>query len=191
MSTDRSLVSDEELLQALEEKNLEALEELYDRHHRTALAIAFRVLGDTKLSEDVVQEAFLAVWRQSDSFKPDRGSARTWLFSIVRHRAIDVTRGRTFINERMSLDEINFEPRQPDVWNQVSDSLDNQRVKQAVDTLPDAQREAITLAYYGGQTQREIAEKTGVPLGTIKGRMRLGLQKLRSMLVESEPGDSD
>lgn len=191
MSTDRSLVSDEEFLQALEEKNLEALEELYDRHHRTALAIAFRVLGDTKLSEDVVQEAFLAVWRQSDSFKPDRGSARTWLFSIVRHRAIDVTRGRTFINERMSLDEINFEPRQPDVWNQVSDSLDNQRVKQAVDTLPDAQREAITLAYYGGQTQREIAEKTGVPLGTIKGRMRLGLQKLRSMLVESEPGDSD
>ena len=191
MSNDRSLISDEELLQALEENNLEALEELYDRHHRTALAIAYRVLGDQKLSEDVVQEAFLAVWRQSGSFKPDRGSGKAWLFSIVRHRAIDVTRGRTFINERMSLDEINFEPRQPDVWHQVSADLDNQSVKHAVDALPDEQREAITLAYYGGHTQREIAEKTGVPLGTVKGRMRLGLQKLRSMLAGSEPGGSD
>ena len=109
----------------------------------------------------------------------------------MRHRAIDITRGRTFINERISLDDINFEPRQPDVWHQVSASLDNQRVKQAVDALPNEQREAISLAYYGSQTQREIAENTAVPLGTVKGRMRLGLQKLRSMLVETEPGDSD
>ena len=91
------------------------------------MAIAYRVLGDQKLCEDVIQEAFQAVWRQSNSFRPDKGSARAWLFSIVRHRAIDVTRGRTFINERMSLGEINFEPRQPDVWHRVSASLDNQR----------------------------------------------------------------
>jgi RNA polymerase sigma-70 factor (ECF subfamily) len=191
MSSDRSSVSDEELLQALEGQDLEALEELYDRHSRTAMAIAYRVLGDQKLSEDVVQEAFLAVWRQSNSFRPNRGSARAWLYSIVRHRAIDMTRGRTFVNERMSLDEIGFEPQQPDVWYQVSANLDNLRVKQAVDTLPEEQREAITLAYYGGQTQREIAERTGVPLGTVKGRMRLGLQKLRSMLIDSESGESD
>ena len=91
----------------------------------------------------------------------------------------------------MSLDEINFEPRQPDVWHRVSAGLDNQRAKQALETLPDGQREAITLAYYGCQTQREIAEKTGVPLGTVKGRMRLGLQKLRSMLKDTGSGDSD
>ena len=91
----------------------------------------------------------------------------------------------------MSLDEINFEPRQPDVWHQVSASLDNQRVKQAVDTLPGEQGEAITRTYYGGQTQREIAEKIGVPLGTVKGRMWLGLQKLRCMLIDTESRDSD
>ena len=155
------------------------------------MAIAYRVLGDQKLCEDVIQEAFLAVWRQSNSFRPDKGSARAWLFSIVRHRAIDVTRGRTFINERMSLGEINFEPRQPDVWHRVSAGLDNQRVKQAVETLPDGQREAITLAYYVCQTQREIAEKTGVPLGTVKGHMRVGLQKLKSVLNDTGSGDSD
>ena len=155
------------------------------------MAIAYRVLGDQKLCEDVIQEAFLAVWRQSNSFRPDKGSARAWLFSIVRHRAIDVTRGRTFINERMSLDAINFEPRQPDVWHRVSAGLDNQWVKQAVETLPDGQREAITLAYYGCQTQREIAEKTGVPLGTVKGHMRVGLQKLKSVLNDTGSRDSD
>ena len=91
----------------------------------------------------------------------------------------------------MSLDEINFEPRQPDVWHRVSAGLDNQRVKQAVETLPDGQREAITLAYYGCQTQREIAEKTGVPLGTVKGHMRVGLQKLKSVLNDTGSRDSD
>lgn len=90
----------------------------------------------------------------------------------------------------MSLGEINFEPRHPDVWHRVSAGLDNQRVKQAVETLPEGQREAITLDY-GCQTQREIAEKTGVPLGTVKGHMRVGLQQLNSVLNDTGSGDSD
>ena len=90
----------------------------------------------------------------------------------------------------MSLGEINFEPRHPDVWHRVSAGLDNQRVKQAVETLPEGQREAITLDY-GCQTQREIAEKTGVPLGTVKGHMWVGLQQLKSVLNDIGSGDSD
>ena len=146
--------SDDVLMHAIQEKDLDALEELYDRHHQTALAIAHRVLGDRHLAEDVVQEAFLAVWRQADSFRPSRGPARSWLLSIVRHRAIDVTRGRAFSREGLPLEEMSHEPRYPDVWQQVSGRLEKERVKQAVDTLPAEQREAILLAYFGGHTQQ-------------------------------------
>ena len=183
-------VSDETLMQALQEKSLEALEELYDRHHRTALAVAFRVLGDRSLAEDVIQETFLAVWRQPESFRPERGTARAWLLSIVRHRAIDITRRRSFANERVSLDEIGLEPRYPDAWQQVSPGLEREQVRQAVDELPMEQREAIILAYFGGLTQQEISERTGAPLGTVKGRMRLAMQKLRGLLSETASGES-
>ena len=172
--------SDEILLEALQQGSVDALEELYDRHHMTALAVAYRVLRDRDLAEDVVQEAFLAVWRQPESFRPERGSGRAWMLSIVRHRAIDFTRGRSFDRERLSLDEMVLEPKYPEPWQQVSRGLDRDRVKQAVDDLPPEQKDSIMQAYFGGYTQREISERTGVPLGTIKGRMRLGLQKLRA-----------
>ena len=183
--------SDETLLEALQRESVYALEELYERHHMTALAVAYRVLRDRDLAEDVVQEAFLAVWRQPGTFRPERGSGRAWLLSIVRHRAIDITRGRSFSRERLSLDEIAFEPRYPEPWQEVNSGLDRDRVKQAVEELPQEQREAIMQAYFGGYTQREISERTGVPLGTIKGRMRLGLQKLRSILGDSDTGENN
>ena len=132
----------------------------------------------------MTQETFLAVWRQADSFRRERGSARSWLLAIVRHRAIDVTRGRSFAKERVSLDEMAFEPRYPDAWQEVSVRLEQQRVRQAVASLPAEQREAMMRAYFQGQTHREIAEEMGIPLGTVKGRMRLGMQKLRGMLTE-------
>ncbi len=183
--------NDEALLKAIQHKSIDALEELYDRHHRTALAVAFRVLRDSNLAEDVIQEAFLAVWRQAESFKPERGSGRSWLLSIVRHRAIDISRGRSFAKERLSLEEIGLEPRYPDVWQEVSARLDQELVRGAVDALPGAQREALMLAYFEGQTQQEISDRTGVPLGTVKGRMRLGMQKLRDMLTKSDTGEPD
>lgn len=183
--------SDDVLIHAIQQKNLDALEVLYDRHHGTALAVAHRVLGDRNLAEDVIQEAFLAVWRQAQTFTRERGTVRSWLLSIVRHRAIDITRGRSFSNERLSLDEIAFEPRYPDAWQQVSRNLGKERVLEAVEALPAEQREAILLAYFDGYTYKEVSERTGVALGTIKGRMRLGMQKLRSMLTESDTGESD
>ena len=183
--------SDDVLIHAIQQENLDALEELYDRHSRTALAVAIRVLGDRDRAEDVVQETFLAVWRQARTFASERGTLRSWLFSIVRHRAIDVTRRRAFAKARISLDEVGFEPRYPDAWQEVSRTLEEERIKRAVDALPAEQREAIMLAYFKGLTQQEISEHTGVPLGTVKGRTRLGMQKLRSMLMETEQGESN
>ena len=140
-------------MEALQQKNIEALEELYDRHHRTALAVAYRVLRDPNLAEDVIQEAFLAVWRQAHGFAPERGSARAWLLSIVRHRAMDVTRGKVFARERLSLDQIVYEPRYPDTWLQVSASLDRARIRSALDELPEDQKQAIMLAQVGEQVE--------------------------------------
>ncbi len=184
--------SDDALMLAIQQQSLDALEELYNRLSRTALAVAYRVLEDRNLAEDVVQETFLAVWRQAGTFRTERGSARSWLLSIVRHRAIDITRGRSFANERVSLDQVVLEPHHSsDVWQQVSRRLERERVRQAVDGLPQEQREVIMLAYFGGLTQQEIAERTGVPLGTVKGRMRLGMQKLRGSLMQTDTGESD
>ena len=183
-------VEDSELMLAIQKGDLDALEELYDRHHRIALAVADRVLGDSNLAEDVIQEAFLAVWRQAMMFRSDSGTAKTWLLSIVRHRAIDITRKRSFTRERLSLDEMVFVPRYLDPWKDVSRNLDREQVRQAIDTLPNEQKETVMLAYYGGYTLREISDRTDAPLGTVKGRMRLALQKLRTFLAEPDIGKS-
>ncbi len=188
---DNKTATDEALLRGLQQKDLEALEEFYDRHHRTALAVAIRVLGDRNLAEDVIQEAFLAVWRQADTYNSDRGNARSWFLSIVRHRAIDVTRGKGFARDRVSLDEIRHEPRYPDTWHEIDANFERERIREALDTLPQEQKDAVSLAYFGGFTQREIAERTGVPLGTVKGRMRMAMQKLRNLLADVNTGEDD
>ncbi len=185
---DLKSVSDETLLGAFQENNIQALEEFYDRHQGIALGVAYRVLEDRELAEDVLQEAFLAVWRQAGSFNPQRGQVRAWFLSIVRHRAIDVTRGLSFAKERISLDEIAFEAAYPDAWQDLSANLDAEQIKSAVAALPSVQREAVMLAYFSGLTHREVADRTGVPLGTVKGRMRLAMQKLRSLLAEMDRG---
>ena len=184
--------SDESLVLAIQEQRIEALEEFYDRHHGTALAVALRVLRDRGMAEDVVQEAFLALWRQASGYNSERGAARTWFLSIVRHRAIDVTRGRAFSSERMSLDDVRLPPRYPDPWLEVNQSIEGAHIRNAVQQLPPEQRETITMAYFGGYTHQEISERTGVPLGTIKGRIRLAMQKLRSLTAgDLEPEESD
>ena len=130
---DLKSASDEKLLLAFQQNNIEALEEFYDRHQEIALAVAYRVLEDRQLAEDVLQEAFFAVWRQAGSFNPERGQVRAWFLSIVRHRAIDVTRGRSFAKERVSLDEIAFDAPHPDAWQELSAKLDGDQIKGAVD----------------------------------------------------------
>ena len=183
--------TDTALMQAIQQRVLGALEELYDRHHGKALAVAFRVLEDRSLAEDVVQEAFLAVWRQPEGFRPERGNLRSWFYSIVRHRAIDMTRSGAFKRERLSIDEVQVEPGAADPWYQVSANIDQEEIKRAVETLPNEQMEIINLAYFGGHTQQEISEMIGVPLGTVKSRVRLALQRLRNLLQQAVAGETD
>jgi RNA polymerase sigma-70 factor (ECF subfamily) len=180
--------SDENLIQAFRQKSVAALEEFYDRHHRTALAVAYRILWDQGAAEDVVQEAFLAAWRQADRYQLEEGAARSWFFSIVRHRAIDVTRGRAFSRERFALDESAPELDDVDVEQQVNSRLEKDRIREAVQALPEEQRETVFLAYFSGYTHQEIAQRTGVPLGTVKGRIRLAMEKLRNTLADLAQG---
>ena len=188
---DLQSATDTFLMQAIQRKVLGALEELYDRHHGKALAVAFRVLEDRSLAEDVVQEAFLAVWRQAEAFRPERGNVRSWFFSIVRHRAIDLTRGGAFKRERLSIDEVTAERAAPDPWDQVSANIDQEQIKHAVEALSKEQMEVINLAYFGGHTQQEISEMIVAPLGTVKSRVRLAMLRLRNLLKQTVEGETD
>jgi RNA polymerase sigma-70 factor (ECF subfamily) len=185
--------SDEALLTRISRGDSDALGVLYDRYARVAIAIAYRVLGEHGAAEDVVQEAFLAVWRRVDSFDPSRGSVRSWLLTIIRNGAIDRRRGRhARALQDTALDDVAFRLTTGDeeTFDTVASSVEAERVREALSTLPPEQREAIELAYFGGLTHQEIAQRTGAPLGTIKGRMRLGLHKLRGSLGDLLPPDS-
>ncbi len=160
-----------------------ALADLYDRYSGLAYGIALRVLGDPGRAEDAVQEAFLNVWNRAQTFDPERGSLRTWLLTAVRNRSIDYLRGRGG-RERQ---EVELQPGvapspRGDPWREVSLSLEREAVREALASLPPEQRQAIELAYFGGYSQREIASITRVPVGTVKGRTRLALEKLSSYL---------
>ncbi|OGO54553.1 MAG: hypothetical protein A2V85_10915 [Chloroflexi bacterium RBG_16_72_14] len=178
--------TDEALLAGLAAGDLGALDTLYDRYKSMAYGIARRITADDVLAEDVVQDAFLGAWRSADRYVAGRGSVKTWLLSIVHHRAIDVVRRRRPTAELPAEEEGARTPEPltlPDVWGEVAGRLDRETVVSAVATLPDAQREALELAYWSGLTQTEIAERTGVPLGTVKSRVRLALLALRRELA--------
>ena len=178
--------SDEELLAGLAAGRLEALDALYERYKSMAYGIARRITADDVLAEDVVQDAFLGAWRSADRYVSGRGSVKTWLLSIVHHRAIDAVRRRRPTSELPAEDEGRAVPQAltlPDVWGEVSDGIDRDQVATAVAVLPDAQREALELAYWAGLSQTEIAERLGVPLGTVKSRVRLALVALRRELA--------
>ena len=162
------------------------LETLYDRYHTMAYALALRITTETGLAEDVVQDSFLGLWRNAGRYAEDKGSVRGWLLAIVRHRAIDSMRRR---KNGVAIADETEEPLPaaltiPDIWPEVAGRLDAEQVRHALAKLPEAQREAIELAYFDGLTQREIATKTGAPLGTVKSRMRLGLVSLRRELTD-------
>ena len=164
--------------------DLGALDRLYEQYGAMAFSIAYRITGDRSAAEDVVQEAFLGAWRNAGRYVDARGSVRTWLLSIVHHRAIDAIRRRRPTSELPdSESSLPDTLTLPDVWADVALRLDRDSVREAMASISDVQREAIELAYFGGLTQTEIAERTGVPLGTVKGRLRLGLQGLRAALM--------
>ncbi|MGH7861030.1 MAG: sigma-70 family RNA polymerase sigma factor [Candidatus Dormibacteraceae bacterium] len=174
-----------DLARALAAGEVRALEQLYDHYGTLAYSLAVRVLGDVGQAEDVVQEAFLKVWDGAARFDPHRGSLRTWLLTVVRNRAIDHLRGR-HAHERAELevpDQLAAEEARFDPWHQVSLTIQREAVMEALDRLPPAQRQAIELAYFGGYTQREIAEMIQIPIGSVKGRMRLALEKMQPYLL--------
>jgi RNA polymerase sigma-70 factor (ECF subfamily) len=164
--------------------DLGALDRLYEQYGAMAFSIAYRITGDRAAAEDVVQEAFLGAWRNAARYVDARGSVRTWLLSIVHHRAIDAIRRRRPTTELPDAEAtLPAALTLPDAWADVELRLDRESVRAAMGSISDVQREAIELAYFGGLTQTEIAERTGVPLGTVKGRLRLGLQGLRAALT--------
>ena len=175
--------ADRAALLRIADGELAALEDLYDRYKTMAYSIAYRITNDATLAEDVVQDAFLGAWRNAARYMEGRGSVKTWLLSIVHHRAIDAIRRRRPTTELPELETVlPAALTLPDVWAEVSASLDAETVRTALEALSDVQREALELAYFSGLTQNEIADRTGTPLGTVKSRMRLGLLAMRRSL---------
>ncbi len=177
---------DDFLLQqvALGDENAFAL--LYDRYGRSAYSLAYRILKDVQTAEDVVQDVFLNVWRLASSFDARRGSARSWLLAMVHHRSIDNIRQRrdkTQMNLPMELKQPGTETG---VWQEVMGNLDRQDIEKALKQIPMEQRKAIELAFFIGYTHREIADDARIPLGTVKSRSRMGMEKLRDLLKHQE-----
>jgi RNA polymerase sigma-70 factor (ECF subfamily) len=183
--------ADRAVLARVAEGRLEALEELYDRYRTMAYSIALRITADPTAAEDVVQDAFLGAWRNAGRYEAGRGSVKTWLLSIVHHRAVDAVRRRRPTIELPDREDVPPPGmRLPDVWPEVEADLDREAVRSALSGLSDVQREAIELAYFGGLTQQEIAARTDTPLGTVKSRMRLGLLAMRrTLLGDGSVGD--
>jgi RNA polymerase sigma-70 factor (ECF subfamily) len=175
-------LSDEALPALVARGDEAALAELYDRFGRIAYGLALRIVRDAALAEDAVQEAFLAAWRTAVSFDPGRGKASTWLLTLVHRRAVDVVRRE----ERRRADALDAEPLAGgDSTDEAAEVREQRRrVQAALAQLAPDQRQALELAYYGGLSQSELAERLGVPLGTVKSRMFVALSRLRDLLTE-------
>ncbi len=169
---------------AVQRGDVHALEQAYDRYGTFAFSLAARILGDKALAEDVVQEVFLRFWRQASTFDAAKGSVRNWLLSCTHHRAIDFLRQRNGKTKRdFDITEAEFLLKGPDVWEEVSRNADKEMLKSAIAKLPEVQKRTLELAYFGGMTHMEIAEQMKVPLGTVKGRLRLAMEKLRELIT--------
>src|SRR5918999_1743437 len=184
-------LSDVDLIGRAAEGDARALEVLYDRYARVVYSFALRIVGDQQVAEELLQEVFFRAWQQGSSFRASRGTFITWLLSITHNMAIDEVRKRRRRPQKSENDDpeaalAGVPDTGPDIEEEVWLGTLRETISAAMDTLPPAQREAIELAYFRGLTQREIAEQLGEPLGTIKTRMRLGMQKLRDQLEGNE-----
>lgn len=184
VARDLAHFSDEALVALVARGEEGALAELYDRLGGIAYSLALRVLRDRALAEDAVQEAFLAVWRSAARFVPERARAQSWILTLVHRRAVDLVR-REAVRRAEPLDDTDRpggEAADQPTWLRY----ERERVQKALRTLPDQQRELIELAYYDGFTQSQLAERVGVPLGTVKSRMFTGLSRLGELLRDDE-----
>ena len=181
---DLTQISDEALISLVASSDDEALAELYDRFGGVAYGLALRILRDDALAQDAVQDAFLGIWRTADRFLPERAKASTWILTLVHRRAVDLVR-RENVRRGEPLEHAP-EPAAPEtVEDEATLGFQRRVVQEALKGLPPEQREALELAYYGGLTQSQLAERLGQPLGTIKSRMFMGLARLRDLLAQA------
>ena len=174
------LLADEDLISLAGDGDAQAFAVLYDRHSRAAYSLAYRMMNGRQAAEDLAQDAFLKVWRAATSYRADRGGVRTWILSIVHNRGIDQLRSsasRRRVQARVEATTDRWQPSEAfaETWR----NSQREQVREALDTVPPEQLKILALAYFSGYTHMEIAENLDVPLGTVKGRMRLGLKKLR------------
>ncbi len=175
---------DERLLERLRRNERDAMAALYDQYGRLAYSVAYRVVGESGEAEDVVQESFLALWRQAGKLDAERGSVRSFLLTIVHRRAIDVLRRRSGRPERGLDEAAPLTAATPDPIEYASHAEERELVARAMRTLPEEQRQAIELTYFCGLTIVEMADQQQIPLGTAKSRLRLALDRMRKTLVE-------
>jgi RNA polymerase sigma-70 factor, ECF subfamily len=194
------LLADENLISFVGQGDAEAFTTLYDRHSHAAFSLAYRVMGERQAAEDLAQDAFLKLWRSATSYRPERGSVRTWLLSIVRNRGIDQIRSRASRRRTEERIEASAPRSQPsEAFAETLRNSQRDQVREALDTLPPEQLKILELAYFSGYTHLQISELVDVPLGTIKGRMRLGLKKMRDYFdhpkltrrQEARPGNKE
>jgi RNA polymerase sigma-70 factor (ECF subfamily) len=193
-SADYARYDDEKLISLIAQLQTEALDQLYDRYNHPIFSLALMIVGDRATAEEVTLDVFMRVWQKASSYRADQAKVSTWLTHITRHHAIDVLRRRAVRPDQyaLSLDEITPGAPVPtqDPGELAEQSLRRERIRAAIARLPADQRQALTLAYFGGYTQTQIAETLKQPLGTIKTRLRLAMQKLRDFLRdEQEPDD--
>ena len=174
------ILADEDLISLVEAADAEAFATLYDRHSRAAFSLAYRMMGERQASEDLTQDAFLKVWRGASSYRADRGSVRTWILSIVHNRGIDQIRSQASRRRTQDKVEASAPRSQPsEAFAEAWKNSQRDQVREALNTLPSEQLKILKLAYFSGYTHVEISDLLGLPLGTVKGRMRLGLKKIR------------
>jgi RNA polymerase sigma factor (sigma-70 family) len=181
-------LTDEALISAIAGGAVWAMEPLYQRYSRILYSLAYRMVADHQIAEDLIQEAFLSVWRRATSYSPQSGAVRSWLVSIVHHRTIDYLRA---VRRRSTLKETTWEEAEqddrtafPDVWDEAWRSVQSAQVRAALMNIPTEQRMVIELAYFQGWTHSEISSGCQIPLGTVKARMRLGLLHLKRELAQ-------
>jgi RNA polymerase sigma factor (sigma-70 family) len=177
-------MEDSSLVALVTEGDPAALEFLYRRYGRVAYALARRILADDQLAQDVVQEVFLTVWRDASRFDVGHGQVSTWLLTMTHHKAVDSVRSEENLRKRREPEAVlEFQESESKVDDEVWSAIRRERVRRAFGALPDVQREALWLAYFGGYTQREIAKLTGTPLGTVKTRMLAGMRRMYDLLA--------
>lgn len=184
-------LADEELMQLVKRGDPRAFELVYERHSGAAFSLAYRMCGNRAAAEDVTQESFVAIWRSGARYDRARGSVRTWVLGIVHNRAIDSLRRSVVHDRRRASDEGIEERFEAKERTEVEAARRDEArsVRELIDELPAEQSRVIQLAYFGGFTHTEIAEMLKTPIGTVKGRMRLGLEKMRARMEPREVGE--